>query len=349
MKRSLFVFFTPFLLLLAACNKDFSPNADWKELPAVYCALDQDDDTTFVRVQKCYLGPGNLYDYARVYDSINFPQGYIRVEIEVWKNRDEMNKAGTSPLRILNFEYMERDKDSGSFAAGRQPLFYHVNRAGDLNEDYVYRLRVLKADNDQLLAYAVTDLVKDYRDGTWLVNPYPVGPSDFAHTFNMLYGYCELRWHPFEGGRLYQPTLRFFYRHKQPGDTLLYFADIPCPSSHFVSNASTSSVMSYRMEKEHFLLEVKNALAHDTLRKQFVDTVGILLQVCNEELNAYINTTANSQVLIQDRIVYSNIVGGVGIFGSRRTHLSSLAIADNGDNSNPPGLHYLLEQLNIGF
>ena len=66
-------------LLFSACKVDFSPNAQWKELPVVYCILDQDDDTTWVRVQRCYLGQGNLYQYGSNYDSVNYPQGQLTV------------------------------------------------------------------------------------------------------------------------------------------------------------------------------------------------------------------------------------------------------------------------------
>ena len=48
-------------LLLSACEVEFSPNAEWREIPVVYCVLDQDDDTTFVRVERCFLGEGNIY------------------------------------------------------------------------------------------------------------------------------------------------------------------------------------------------------------------------------------------------------------------------------------------------
>ncbi len=47
-------------LLLASCEVDFSPNASWREIPVVYCVLDQDDDTSYVRVERCFLGEGSI-------------------------------------------------------------------------------------------------------------------------------------------------------------------------------------------------------------------------------------------------------------------------------------------------
>ena len=68
-------------LLLTSCEVDFSPNAPWKEVPVVHCLLDQDDDTTWVRVEKCFLGEGNIYTYGAVSDSINYPKDSIIVRL----------------------------------------------------------------------------------------------------------------------------------------------------------------------------------------------------------------------------------------------------------------------------
>ena len=62
------------IFLFYACEVEFSPNAEWKEVPSVYCILDQDDDTTWVRVEKCFLGEGSIYNYGMISDSINYPQ-----------------------------------------------------------------------------------------------------------------------------------------------------------------------------------------------------------------------------------------------------------------------------------
>ena len=103
-------------LLTVSCEVEFSPNAEWKEIPVVYCLLDQDDDTTWARVERCYLGDGSIYDYGSISDSINYPLGSIEVKL----------------LRIYNgetvAEYTFRDttvnRQSGNFANMAQPMYY---------------------------------------------------------------------------------------------------------------------------------------------------------------------------------------------------------------------------------
>ena len=73
-------------LFFTSCEVEFSPNAKWKNVPVVYCVLDQDDDTTWARVQRCYLSEDNIYSYGQNSDSINYPQGSIEVYLLGYEN-----------------------------------------------------------------------------------------------------------------------------------------------------------------------------------------------------------------------------------------------------------------------
>ena len=64
-------------LLAASCEVDFSPNAPYRETPVVYCLLDQDDDTTWVRVERCFLEEGSIYNYGSDGQLYNYPQGRV--------------------------------------------------------------------------------------------------------------------------------------------------------------------------------------------------------------------------------------------------------------------------------
>ena len=333
------------LLILTACDNEFSPNAEWKEVPSVYCLLDQDDDTTFVRVQKCYLGEGNLYAYAQVFDSTNYPQGSIAVKLKAWRNFNELNNPTCSPLFTLDFNYTETDKVPGSFGGTKQPIYYHVNQDGELNPDYCYQLVVTKQPSGEVLTSATTILIgNEDPDKGWLINPFPAtGANAAAKTFNLLTGKCDIKWRPMPNGRLYQPCVRFYYRYRYAPEQLRYL-DIECPNIKSVQGALD---LTTEMEKNHYLNEIAKALNGDTNHKKFVDTVGIRLYVCNEDLNAYINTTTGAISTDQNRTIYSNIPGGVGIFGARRTHLFEKVLADNG--TTPQGMHTLLENLLVGF
>jgi hypothetical protein len=39
--------------MLNSCEVEFNPNSPWEETTIVYGVLDQDADTSFIRIQKC--------------------------------------------------------------------------------------------------------------------------------------------------------------------------------------------------------------------------------------------------------------------------------------------------------
>ncbi len=330
------------LLGFTACESEFSPNAEWQELPSVYCLLDQDDDTTFVRLQRCYLGDGNLYEYGRIADSIYYPDGVMEVLIRVWRNASDMTVSGATPLYEMNFTRELRDKVDGNFASGPQPIYCHRNMPGELDSAYTYQLIVRRVSDGATVATATTRLLGDpSATYGWLKTPSPVGGNGRV-TFNMMSGSCVIRWIPLDRGRLYQPRVRFYYRYRFAPDSLRYL-DIACQSVKATSQQSLELNMS--VYKEYYLGEIAKALRSDTNHKMFVDTVAIIMDVANESLNAYIAIT--TAVERQNYQMYNNITGGVGLFAARRTHLMEKVLSDKGDQTT--GMHTLLENLNVGF
>ena len=78
-KLSLIVFFLASLLMLVSCEVEFNPNGDWTETTIVYGVLDQDADTNFIRVQRCFLGEGNYIQFSSQKDSIYYKKDEIEV------------------------------------------------------------------------------------------------------------------------------------------------------------------------------------------------------------------------------------------------------------------------------
>ncbi|MBR1792370.1 MAG: DUF4249 family protein [Bacteroidales bacterium] len=343
--RQLYIVLACMAILFSACRADFSPNAEWKEIPSVYCLLDQDDSVTYVRVQKCYLGDENLKQYATIADSSNYGPDELLVRIFVWASEDAMSQADAAPLKTLDFAYQLRtDKPAGTFYAPDQPVYCHVNKPGDLNPDYTYQLVVSKAATGQVISRATTHLIGDCAKTVWLESPHP---SILGRSFNFRKNRgCIISWYPFPRGRRYQITLGFRYRCQYVQPEILRGISMTCPD--VVSDFSESELYS-TMSQDTYFTNIANALASDTTTKVYVDTLSITLFVCNEPLNAYLNSIdMMNGSLEQNQQVYTNIEGGVGVFGARRTHLSLLVPTDNSDVG-PTGMHFLLEKLHVGF
>lgn len=327
MKKSIrYVIYSLFIMQLTGCKVDFNPNAEWKDIPVVYCLLDQDDDTTWVRVQKCYLGEDNLNAYMQISDSINYPEGAIQVKM--------LQKSNGVVSREFDFEYtLRHDKLPGQFASVEQPL-YACRTKGQLVDDADYELLVIKGSDT--IARSTTNLIYgDYH----LYEPNPA----FSHEFKFRTGICNVEWASLNNARLYQPVVRFFY--KSWGDTL--FVDIPCVSKLVQRNQERFSI---QIQQNTYMNDLKTALQSDTSRKKFVDFVEIFINACTEDLNAYMASQYSGTSVTQNQQIYSNIQGGLGIFSARRLHLSTMVPCDSttGTASNM-SYRDLIRSLDVGF
>ena len=337
MKMKKLYFLLGLVLLFTACEVEFSPNAEWKNVPVVYCLLDQDDDTTWVRVQRCYLSDENVYSFGSVSDSINYPQGSISVTLLAYD--------GETLKDSMDFEYVVRDHDGGNFASQSQPL-YRCFTQGRLKENYRYKLMVRNADGTVLASSELISLIKKpegdiFRKPTLTSLPdgRTMGQFGFYDQNAGSTEYCRIEWAPFENARLYQPKVRFYY--EEQGERK--YVDVLCQK---VKSGNGNSSIGIFYPRYTFLEDLKAKLVDDTCRKVYLKYVDLYVTSCSEDMNAYLATAVSGGTLGQEVELYSNINGGIGVFAARRTHVCKRFPADSSLLDNR-GLFYFLENLGV--
>ena len=314
------------MALFASCEVEFSPNDNWKETPVVYCLLDQDDDTTFVRVQRCYLGEGNQYRFASIRDSVYYPEGALTVLLEEWNVWQEAvghyHRSGDTARRTFTLSYTELvDKDSGLFYHQRQPIYY-LPSAGLLDTSYIYRVVVKKNSTGEVIASGETRLIRGE-----MVLVRPNNNTHFQFNGASRGRTCDMEWTMLRDARQYQPVVRFHYRDfiinrdVTPWDTTItpHYLDITFPAvkSNFRGYACTTQV-----SQLFYLSEIKRMLDGDTCPKNIVDSVDISILCCTEDLSAYMYSANPLGTLNQEPFIYTNIDGGLGVVAARRRHIS---------------------------
>ena len=320
----------PMVLLMMACEVEFSPNADWKDVPVVYGVVDQDDDTTWVRVERCFLGEGNITSYGAISDSINYAKGSIAVSMAAYRQGEMVD--------TFDFEYTERNRAEGQFAYEAQPVYYALT-GGRLAKVDECKLYVRRVADGKLIASAQTYLVKQTNDE--LVTE-PNTRVKFATGRT-----TTIKWNGLENGRRYQPRVVLYYEE----DGVVKSEDFLCGD---VKVTGTSNSYSCSYERVSLLTELRERLAGDTGRKRLIDTVDLFLTTCNEDLHAYMMTTDATLQGLGNEQSYSNVEGGVGVFGARRTHLHkwvpvNVAVkAGRNIDDNNAGFLWCLNQLGIG-
>lgn len=359
--------------LCASCKVDFSPNAEWQEIPQVYCVLDQDDSLTYVRVQKAFLGNGNQMDYVSVFDSIHYPQGEIYVRMLEWdavrgkQNLLSVNPNATAPRRVFDFQYeLMSEKDDGMFSSPLQPV-YVCNTYRQLDTACVYQLLVLKHDSGDTLAQALTSLLGDCTDMNTMLSK-PNSADKFNFSGSGTNKYCNMIWYTLPRARQYQPIIMFhykeFYREKTGSDwdTTMTPHDVRVNGPVLKSNMNTNSLTT-RISIQSFMAVVKDSITayqqrhdidpyayrNDDNREYALVAepyVNITVLACNEEFAAYLFSQQTPDGINQEPFTYTNIQGGLGVFASRRAHLDFVVPAYM---ANTGGYMKALKELNVGF
>lgn len=329
-----------FTSLLTSCEVDFSPNAEWKEVPVVYCILNQDEDTTWARVQKCYLGENDLNSYTNISDSMNYSEGAIEVKLLQWKGRQMANnllvREGDAPIAEFNLDYTEKLKDDGVFGYKMQPL-YACKTKGKLDSNSVYQLVVIKTETGDTLAKSETSLLGGNRT-LKTINGFYQGSRNWLFKFAGR-GNCTITWDTWLRSRLYQPWIRFYY--KSNGEEK--YVDINCSD---VINGGRSSVLSVNVSQGSYFADIKTALQDDPAPKQYVHHVDITIDACGEDLKAYLASIRAINNGSQNTQIYTNIDNGVGVFSARRT----MTVTVPSDSAVGNGTYMAhLRELNVGF
>ena len=335
MKRILFLILVA--VLFASCEVEFSPNDSWREIPVVYCILDQDEDTTFVRLQRCFLAEGDQRAYFTNRDSLYYSQGAVKVQMEEWKT------DGSAPSKVYDFDYMEAGKDDGDFYSDNAPL-YVCRTAGQLDSSCLYRLRVVRNATGETIATGETRLVSGQQG---LIHPNNAQSFQFSGNTKD----CLIEWSLMEQARQYQPIVRFHYRDfvvhydHTPVDTTITYHHIDIPGNNVKSSMNESS-LSTRMDMNYFLSTVRNNIKDVTVPKNIIDTVDIFIVSCTEPLAAYLYANHPAGGISQEPFEYTNIDGGLGVFAARRRHISFKISTPNSSVS----LYVrALKELGVGF
>lgn len=308
MKRILFVIG----LILSAfsfvsCDVEFTPNEDWQEQMMVYSVLDQDDDTSYVRVEKVFLGNGNALHYAREKDSLYYQANDLDVKIFVYNINDTNNIVD-----VLQFDYTTTYKPEGEFYSGEVPLYFCKTK-NRLSPDKFYKLEV-------------TNLKTGFKatSTTYLVADYSVLTSNF--TFNNNSGRSMLvKWTNVDGynfntntiAKRFQINIRFNYRQ----NAQIHHVDMPLSAQ--TNTSLTAKSLETKVNKEDIVLYLKNALG-GVAGISWYDAAPFEINVlgCDQEMFDYISINNATEASINFKPSYSNIKGGYGLFGARRTHIS---------------------------
>ncbi|MEW6469501.1 MAG: hypothetical protein AB1458_11275 [Bacteroidota bacterium] len=298
-------------LIFSSCSNDFDVTEEWKETMVIVGLLNQSDSVQYIKINKAYLGEGDALVMGGVYDSINYANSLTVVLNEITNNV------------VTNSFTLVRDtgtvKPAGIFAYPNQVLY---KTSAVLNENKEYEL-VVTNNESQSIARARTRLVRNFL----VIQPTGTQTINFTNP-NFPF---RIQWNSAVDGRLYNLRIRFYY-YEQNKITLAvtdkyldwYFTD------RRASTLAGGEPMEINFPGEQFYQFVQSRLdpndsvwRHPGKSANVNQMLDFVLTVAGEEFATYMEVAAPSTTILQEKPIYTNIEGGIGIFSSRYTQKSA--------------------------
>jgi hypothetical protein len=338
-----FVWFLLFTTCLGmGCTTDVDLNAPYEERALAFCLLDPNSEEQWVRVNRTWLGEGNNLEFAQIADSSEYGPGEVTIMVEGFAGDDV---GFESPLvSFMAMDTVLQDKDDNGIFFGPEYRAYHFQTPGGLeiapsnnSEDLrVYRLQVDFADGRSPLT-AVTTLIGESLGN--ISNP-PSGIPGFSLNFAsgsgglVNYPNVNFKWSSTPGAKRYEASIEIKFKERiwtDPAHTMLASEservlrwDL---GEEKTDDDEGGEEIKLPVNGEAFFLFLANNLETDPLITRElgiwdnnIDRIrafDFVLSIANEELDTYLAVNAPVTGIIQDRPVYTNIAGGLGLFASR--------------------------------
>ncbi|MBI9068982.1 MAG: DUF4249 family protein [Salinivirgaceae bacterium] len=312
-------------LFISSCNDDFDINSDWEDITIVYGILDPSDTVHYIRINKAYIGTGDVYEMAQQSDSIQY-QNILDVRLieyqlisggeslpfdaNSWERttRDTIHLDRTDEIEKLDSNY---NGDPGTFARDNNYLYKTTEL---LKEKHKYKLEIHIPGKKEIVsseAYMIYDLRVNK-----IQNP--------VMKFNMANEKTsqEIEWESAVYGKIFQPYLLFHYGEITAGDTTFNTVKIEynehvvnqvrIPDNYLGAKMSQAigGIKFYESLKQQIPVKSKNII------RVFASIDVVFLAGGNEFYN-YLNVSSTTISFGQEPPEFSNIINGVGLFDAR--------------------------------
>lgn len=291
---------------LTSCENEIELNAPYKETGVIYGILDKDLDTQVVRIQKAFLGEGNALVMAQNPDSVYYADGDLDVKMfRLRQNGSTFQVLDSFPL----VRFIGPPKDPGVFPSS--PNILYRNNGEPIQTDSEYKIVVRNLQTGNTFS-SQTPVVKSVSIERPTANQFIQWSSQFP---------TDVRFTTHPVGRVYNVTIRFKYEEEDLAANTITpkYLDWVFPNEvvPVVNGESTKPYIELEIEGEKFYKYVGSKLNADPNIVRRAGTLDFIVTVGAEFLSNYVDVNAPGTNLLTTPPVYSNVVGGTGIFSSR--------------------------------
>lgn len=282
-KKVLFIVLSISFCLASCKKKDFSLNGEYEDVTILYGLLNPNDSVHYLKIYKSFLTEGNAYDAAK--NIVNY--SYLD-SIEVTLEEYEGDKL----LRTFTFDTTTAiPKDSGVFDYPLQILY---KTTADLNQDYIYKV-VIRNIYTHKKVVASTPLVGEIK------LKYPLFYLNKKNFITFIPRKQQLEYNKVENVAYYEASFEFYYTEVLKNGTRRQ-------GNPIVWNVGNTTSEYLYYVGEVFLRKIKEGVKEDVqVDYRFVDSILLNIYTASNDLYLYMQATAASTGLNQDRWDFTNV------------------------------------------
>lgn len=309
MKKLLFtLLFLVSIFSVYRCSNTVDLYADYKDITIVYGLLDISDDTTWIKITKAFLGPGNALGLAKNPDSSNYPYK-LNASLVARKNSIDQTI-------VLDTITIHNKKAGDSVFYYPNQLMYYTTTPMD--GEATYTLNITDADHT---IKAQTAVIKNF-----LITK-PVNRISFTSTVG------DIEWNSAPNGKRYEVELVFNYTEWAPGyaDTLSlqmnWFLGVEVSKS---TDGGENMLKTYSGDAFYARVQAEIPVIDNV--KRWAGPVDVIISAASQEFHIYIEVNGANGNMLQEVPIYTNVDNGIGIFGSRHTVSKSYQLSVQSEN-----------------
>jgi len=300
-------------IIMSACSNDVDINAEYKDIVVVYGLLESGEnaaDTTFLKINKAFLGSENALVMAQIPDSSEFVEKLV---VKMWPE--------DNPSEVIIFDTITvNNKDTGIFYNPYQVLYYSAYVP---NFDTKYKLQIFYKDIE---VTSEANTIENFR-------AFDIVKPGFAKAIGFKYDVINpVTWNRKDQAPRYDVTIRFHFKELWEGqtDTVYRFIDWYTNTkkatfgdeveSYYNGSAFYNALDTY--------VAYPDADQESKVVSRYTGITEFIVEAGGIALNTYMEVNEPSNSIIQDRPQYTNINNGVGIFSARTYAVKNKVLND---------------------
>ena len=299
-------------LAMFSCETDIDVNAEYKDIAIVYGLINPSDSVHYLKVNKAFLGNTSAIDLAGDATNFNYADGELDITVEAFDESNELRASystGAGTIEATN----EVVKEAGVFD-NRDNVLYKFQEK-NINRDYTYKIKIVNTVLDKEITAETKIVGITNVDGTggkinfWNGNQYQ--NRRFSVTSGSNVGRVSM-------------ALRFnyteYYTDASDKEPTVHTLIMPLGEQAATTPLGNETIYLV-IQGETFFQNIATGIADKNTVPDFshreLNNISIDYSAAGTELSTYMEVSAPSSSVNQDKPSYTNIENGIGIFSSR--------------------------------